>query len=132
MLFRRKYNRKDVLVVDDDPVLTRILSHQIEKAGFRFDTALNGQLALDLLKRNTYRTALVDFNMPGMNGFELCRKIRKTRKHRRMHIILMSAEMESPTPMPEEIDEFVGKPFGMNAIIEKLKGIISSERVNKK
>lgn len=128
MLFRRKSSRKDVLVVDDDPVLTRILAHQIEKAGFRFDTALNGQLALELLDRNTYRTALVDFNMPGMNGFELCRNIRKKRKHREMHIILMSGEIEPSSTMPKEIDEFVGKPFSMKMIIEKLRGLISPEK----
>ena len=87
---------------------------------------MNGPTALDLLRRVSYRTALVDFNMPGMNGFELCEKIRKQRKHRGMHIILVSGEIESSVAIPEEIDEFVSKPFDMKMIIEKLR-IISHE-----
>ena len=125
MRFRSKSSQKDILIVDDDPVFTRILTFHFEKKGFCFDTAMNGQLALDLLRHTSYRTALVDYKMPGMNGFELCEKIRKQHKHRGMHIILMSGEIDSSVAMPEGIDEFVSKPFDMKMIIKKSRGRLS-------
>ena len=65
-----------MLVVDDNSVNRRILARQIELAGASTDTAAGGEEALELLRRGPYDLVLADLQMPGMDGFELARRIR--------------------------------------------------------
>jgi two-component system, NtrC family, response regulator HydG len=68
-----------ILVVDDDPDTCRNLSDILTDLGYRVDTALDGPSALGLVRKNPYDVALLDFKMPGMDGLELYREIRRVR-----------------------------------------------------
>src|SRR5580704_5678960 len=65
-----------VLVVDDDRSTTTIVSKVLAAHGYDVDVANNGQSALALIRRNGYDLAVVDYQMPGMNGVELFRQAR--------------------------------------------------------
>jgi CheY-like chemotaxis protein len=68
-----------ILVVDDDPDTCRNLADILTDLGYRVDTAPDGPAALALIRDKPYDVALLDFKMPGMNGLELYREIKKLR-----------------------------------------------------
>ncbi len=68
-----------VLIVDDDPDTCRNLADILGDVGYVAETAPDGPAALDLVRRNAYQVALLDYRMPGMDGMTLCREIRKLR-----------------------------------------------------
>src|SRR6516225_4859072 len=68
-----------ILVVDDDQDTCASLSDILLDLGYTVDTANDGLAALELSQRNLYRLALLDYKMPGMDGLELCRRLRASR-----------------------------------------------------
>jgi len=68
-----------ILVVDDEPDNCLNLADILTDIGYRVDTAFDGEAALELVRKNPYDVALLDFKMPGMDGLELYRAIRKMR-----------------------------------------------------
>ena len=68
-----------ILVVDDDRDTCASLSDILSDLGYTVDTATDGRSALELSERNPYRLALLDYMMPGMDGLELCRRLRTSR-----------------------------------------------------
>jgi len=70
---------RHILVVDDEPDICENLRDILLDCGYRVDVAADGQAALELLARGAYDIALIDLKMPGMDGVELCRRIRDHR-----------------------------------------------------
>jgi CheY-like chemotaxis protein len=68
-----------ILVVDDDRDTCASLSDILLDLGYTVDTANDGFAALELSERNLYRLALLDYMMPGLDGLELCRRLRASR-----------------------------------------------------
>jgi CheY-like chemotaxis protein len=68
-----------VLVVDDEPDTCRNLSDILSDLGYRVDTAPDGPTALELVRKNAYDVALLDYRMPGMDGLALYREIKRLR-----------------------------------------------------
>lgn len=66
-----------VLVVDDDVDACRNLADILDDLGYRTDTAHDGPTALNMLRAQPYRVAVLDYRMPGMDGLTLCREIRR-------------------------------------------------------
>src|SRR6478609_6930898 len=80
--------RPAVLLVDDDPTLLSVLARRLTREGFDVRTAASGQMALAALDRSWPALVVVDVMMPGMDGFELCRRIKRIAD---LPIIVLSA-----------------------------------------
>ncbi|EQD42352.1 two-component system response regulator [mine drainage metagenome] len=65
-----------ILVVDDDPAIRRSLNRALKLEGYEVDAAEDGQKALDQLATNTYDAIILDILMPGIDGLEVCRRLR--------------------------------------------------------
>lgn len=85
----------NVLVVDDSLVTLKLTRLTLEKDGHNVDKALNGQIALDMLKQRIYDVVLIDLNMPVMDGFET---IRLFREYEQGHLRAMTAPIPKRTP----------------------------------
>src|SRR3954470_2732088 len=83
-----------VLVVDDSPTIRKIVSGVLTRAGFEVGNAGDGAQALVALKKDKYALALVDFVMPRLNGFELCKKLRDDPELRELPVVLMSVKAD--------------------------------------
>ncbi len=69
-------SRLPILIVDDEPLACGMLARLLSAYGHQVDTAQDGATALELVEQNSYGLAVIDYNMPGMNGVELFRRLR--------------------------------------------------------
>jgi CheY-like chemotaxis protein len=83
-----------VLVVDDSATIRKVVATVLSRAGYEVGQAGDGAQALVVLKRERWSLALVDFVMPRINGYELCRKLREDPALRELPVVLMSAKAD--------------------------------------
>jgi len=108
-----------VLVVDDNSVNRRILARQVELAGASTDTAAGGEEALELMRRGHYDLVLADLQMPGMDGFDLARRIRAREQEAR----LQRTPILAITASALEDQESKSRDVGMDGLVTKPVGI---------
>ncbi len=90
----RSSGPRRILVVDDSPTIRRVVGQVLTRAGYDVSNASDGLQALVVLKRESFHLALVDFVMPKLNGFELCRQLRDDPELRDLPVILMSVKAD--------------------------------------
>ena len=81
-----------VLIVDDDPNINQLIKLYLEKEGYETETAERGDDALNLFKKNPPQIVLLDLMLPGMDGWQVCREIRKIST---IPIIMLTAKDET-------------------------------------
>src|SRR6185437_1222606 len=80
-----------VLSVDDDEICNDVAVSALERANMGADSTLDANTALEMLKQNNYDLVLLDINMPGLTGFELCEKLRALPQHEKTPVIFVTA-----------------------------------------
>jgi two-component system cell cycle response regulator len=104
-----------VLIADDDPLSLLYLQDALQDWGYQVATAADGKSALDILQRpDAPLLAIVDGMMPGMNGVDVCRRIRETVKDRYIYLIMLTSRSETAfvvEAMNAGADDFIAKPF---------------------
>jgi two-component system, chemotaxis family, chemotaxis protein CheY len=112
------------LIIDDSRVLRRLLGDMLRQIGFDVLEAANGSEGLDQLQRGTPDVALVDWNMPVMNGLQFVQSVRSNSRYQQMPIMMVTSETEldrMQTALEAGANEYVMKPFGKEVIAEKLQ-----------
>jgi CheY-like chemotaxis protein len=127
-----------VLVVDDNSVNRRILARQLELAGAAAtDTAAGGEEALELMRRGHYDLVLADLQMPGMDGFELVRRIRAREREARLQrtpiLAVTASALEDHETRTREVgmDGLVTKPVGIDELRATLDTWLKDARVER-
>ena len=111
------------LVIDDSKSIRSILSKILMEIGFTVEEAGTGLEALDVIKKEKVDLALVDWNMPDMNGFEFIQEVRKDNTYKDMRMMMVTAETEMNKvveALEAGANEYVMKPFTKDMIVEKL------------
>ena len=115
-----------VLVVDDILANVKLLEARLSAEYFEILTAYSGKEALDLLTRERVDVALLDVMMPGMDGFELCRRIKAQPKHAHLPVIMVTA-LDQPSDKVQGLeagaDDFLTKPVDDIALITRVKNL---------
>lgn len=114
-----------VLVVDDSSTMRRIISRTLAMSGLPLDTiheAENGQVALDVLASTEVDLALLDINMPVMNGIEALEKIREGSRTADLPVVVVSTEGSEPRVdrVKDLSAGFVRKPFTPESLIQAI------------
>jgi two-component system chemotaxis response regulator CheY len=113
------------LVVDDSKAMRAILRRMLRDLGYEVLEAVNGREALDCLRESgAVDLALVDWNMPEMNGLDFLRAVRKEPTYRGMIMMMVTTETEMEKVMEAlamGASEYVMKPFTKEVILEKLQ-----------
>lgn len=113
---------KHLLVVDDNAVNRKLALAMLKKRGWAMDEAENGMEALEKLEKGQFDYVLLDISMPGMDGEEVCRRIRASEQLRHLRVVAYTAhalESEKQRIMSCGFDDIVIKPVTMNALLEK-------------
>lgn len=121
-------NNQTILVVDDEPHMCNALRRILETEGYKVKTAYDGTKALKLAKKEKPDLILLDIMMPGINGREVCREVRKISAA--TQIVYCTAKAEpiiSPQRLRElrnEADAFIAKPATSKQIVSNVRKVL--------
>jgi PAS domain S-box-containing protein len=114
-----------ILVADDDPIFQMLLTQMLTEWGYDVLVAIDGNEAWKQVRsQGGPRLAIVDWVMPGLDGLEVCRKVRAERKNDYVYILLMTAKNKSSdllTVMEAGADDYVTKPFNPEELRLRLR-----------
>jgi two-component system KDP operon response regulator KdpE len=113
--------RRRILIVDDEPQITRVLRTSLDAHGYDLRIANDGQTALQIATDWPPDLMITDLSMPAMDGLELCRKFRAKSK---APIIVLSVKGEERTKvqaLDAGADDYVTKPFGINELLARVR-----------
>ena len=127
---------EQILVVDDEIISRRVIGHSLEKAGLKSTAVSHPDEALKLLEERPFDLVFLDVEMPGMNGFELCKRLRAMPHHAKTPVIFVTALSGFESRAKSSLsggDDFIGKPFSyielaVKGLIYVLKGSIGEAR----
>lgn len=113
---------KKILVVDDEKDMINIVSFRLKKAGYDVMTAETGLQALEKVRAKMPDLILLDINLPGMTGYEVCGKLKSDAGTKNIPVIFISASDENIEKSAEEYgaDGFIIKPFEPQELISKI------------
>ena len=125
-----------ILLVEDDKSIRLTVSETLSSEGFRVSSFKDGLSALDFINNDIKKDVdliILDLMLPGLNGLELCRKIRNDEDYTPI-LILSAKDNESDRVLGLEVgaDDYLTKPFGLNELIARSRALIRRSKRNKK
>ena len=118
---------KRILVVDDEIEIVDLLRDILTSEGFEVDAAATAESALEFIKANIYDGALLDFNLPDMDGVMLHHRIRQMDEELARHCIFMSGLVQSDSNLgyySSQSGGFLSKPFDIRDVLSAVRGIL--------
>jgi DNA-binding response OmpR family regulator len=113
-----------VLLVEDDRSIREVTSLGLERAGFRVVSCGNGEEALERVRREPFDLILLDVMLPGKDGLEVCREIRRTD---RTPIVMLTARADTTdvvVGLELGADDYVTKPFELAELVARLRAVL--------
>ncbi|MCH4185082.1 MAG: response regulator transcription factor [Eggerthellaceae bacterium] len=113
-----------ILVVDDEATITDFVGYALKKEGFAVDIAANGEDALKLATSNTYDLFILDIMLPGIDGYELCRKLRSKTNAPVLFLSARDTELDKVVGLEIGGDDYLSKPFGLRELIARVRALL--------
>lgn len=113
-----------ILVVDDEASILQLVTYNLIRTGYEVTSAESGEEALQTAKREAFDLVLLDVMLPGMDGFEVCKEIRKSSA---VPIIMLTArgeEIDRVVGFEIGADDYVTKPFSPRELLGRVKAIL--------
>jgi DNA-binding response OmpR family regulator len=128
-----------ILVVEDDKHISQLLKYNLEKAGYECATTITGEDAVEELNRSPFDLIILDIMLPKMDGFEVCRRIKRDESLKYIPIIMLTArgeEVDRVVGLELGADDYIVKPFSPRELILRIKAVLRRskpvEKNNKK
>ena len=115
---------KRILIVEDEPDIQELLSAYLRDAGYETAVAEDGAAALDAFESAPFDLVLLDVMLPKVDGFEVCRRIRRSSQVPVVMLTALDGEAQQLRGFGLNIDDYVTKPFSMPILLEKLRVIL--------
>ena len=117
-----------IVVVDDDPATLRIVELLLDRNGYSVKTATSGESALTLLRETVPAAMILDVNMPGMSGFDVCQIIKRDERYEKIPVILLTAQ-SAPQDFKTGHDAgaviYMVKPFKPERLLQVIRLLIA-------
>jgi len=116
-----------ILVIEDDPSYLKYLSHLLEREGHAVISATNGLQGLRMAKEENPALLLLDVMLPGLDGFEVCHRLREQALTAKLPIIMLSAkgqDADRVTALKVGANEFYSKPVDREVLLNKIKELL--------
>jgi len=111
----------NVLVVDDEPQIRRVLRSTLSFRGYTITEAASGEEALQLVPKLKPDLVLLDVNLPGMTGVETCPEIRRSSDAPIIMLTVRNAERDKVVALDAGADDYVTKPFGIEELLARIR-----------
>ncbi len=120
-----------ILVVDDAPMIRRILKNLLKEMGFtNIEEAEDGMAALQKLRNDKFDFVITDWNMPNLTGIELVQEIRKDPNLKHLPIMMVTAEAKKENiilALKSGVNNYIVKPFTPESVKAKIEAIFSAK-----
>ena len=113
-----------ILVVDDEPINTRLLKFLLSDEGYEVMTAASADEALDVLNNDDFDLLLLDIMMPGMDGLELCRQIRSRSQTPIIFVTSRGEVKDKVIGLRAGGDDYISKPFDPNEVLARTWAVL--------
>ena len=116
---------RHILVVDDEARIREVVQYALEREGFRVSTVDDGARALDVLTRgDSFDLVVLDIMLPGMDGLELCRRVRSTSEVPILFLSARSDEIDRVLGLELGGDDYLTKPFSPRELVARIKAVL--------
>jgi DNA-binding response OmpR family regulator len=122
-----------VLVVEDDPAARRLVSFALEQEGFEILTAANGLEGLKKTQAEKPELLVLDVMLPGLDGFEVCHRLRSDPETEGVLILMLSAKAQDSdrnTGLKMGADDYLAKPADPLEVTARVKGLLEQKAAN--
>ena len=110
-----------ILVVDDEPQITRVLRTSLSAQGYDIRVANSGEMALEIMKDWSPNMIITDLSMPSIDGIQLCRQVRAVSQVPILVLSVRDKEHQKVEALDAGADDYVTKPFGMNELLARVR-----------
>lgn len=113
-----------ILIVDDEPSITEFVSYNLRKEGHSVEVASDGPSALAIADREPFDLVILDVMLPGMDGYEVCRRIRSKSSVPVLFLSARDTELDKVVGLELGGDDYLAKPFGVRELIARVKALL--------
>jgi phosphate regulon transcriptional regulator PhoB len=119
--------KEKILIVDDEKDIVKMLEYNLKKEGFRTVAAYDGEDALSSALRDHPQLIILDLMLPGMDGLEVCKALKKEQKTAAIPLIMLTAkaqEADKIVGLELGADDYITKPFSPRELIARVKAVL--------
>ncbi|TVR70512.1 MAG: DNA-binding response regulator [Spirochaetaceae bacterium] len=116
-----------ILVVEDEPDILELIRYNLEKEGYTVEGAVSGEDALELLSIRIPALIILDLMLPGVDGWEVCRRLKTDPERRTIPVMMLTARTEDSdivTGLDAGADDYVTKPFNPKVLIARVRAAL--------
>lgn len=120
--------KKRVLLIEDDPSSVRLVSYTLEQEGYEVLTATNGLEGLKKVREEAPDLLVLDVMLPGLDGFEVCRRLRADEQTAGLPVLMLSAkaqETDKTTGLKMGADDYLAKPADPSEIVARVANLLA-------
>ena len=120
-------SREHILIVEDEEDILELIRYNLSKNGFRITGVLSGEDALKKVSKESFDLVVLDIMLPGMDGLDVCRALKKNEKTQHIPIIMLTAKGEESdvvTGLELGADDYIVKPFSPKILISRIKTVL--------
>ncbi len=121
---------KHLLLVDDDALMRRSLSFNLEKSGYRTTRAANAEDALEISRRDPPDLVILDIGLPGMDGLEALKHFKNQMNIPVLFLTARRRELDEVVGLELGADDYVAKPFDLDVLLARIKAVLRRTEYN--
>lgn len=119
-----------ILIVDDEPSITEFVSYAMQKEGYLTEIASDGEEALRKLEQQHFDLFILDIMLPGIDGYELCRRIRTKMSTPILFLSARDTELNKVVGLELGADDYLAKPFGVRELLARTRALLRRSQGN--
>lgn len=116
--------RKKILIIEDEKNLARFLDLELSHEGYETSVESNGRSGLELALSQDWDVILLDLMLPDLNGFEVCRRIRKEKTTPIIMVTAKDSVLDRVAGLDDGADDYLVKPFAIEELLARLRALI--------
>ena len=119
--------REHILIIEDEEDIQELLQYNLSKEGFRTIGALSGEDGLKKIRKERIDLIVLDLMLPGMDGLDVCRRLKKDDKTQNIPIVMVTAKGEEAdvvTGLELGADDYIVKPFSPKILVARIKSVL--------
>jgi DNA-binding response OmpR family regulator len=128
---KQSVKRERILVIEDEADIVDLLRFNLKKEGYEVDTAADGERGIDLARSKAYDLVLLDLMLPGIDGLEVCRRLRSEARTEHVPVIMVTSKSEETdvlVGLSLGADDYVSKPFSIKELLARVKVVLRRSR----